>query len=201
MGSAERSGDSRATAARMVGDALLAGPARLGDVRLLTIDGRSGAGKTSLAAAVTTALTGRVGPNGPVGVQTVHVEDMYAGWRGLDDDLVARIEDQVLRPLGQGRPARWQRYDWAAGRFGEWVEAPPADVVVLEGCGSAAAPSSSLATLGVWLHASADRRRRRALARDGAVFAPHWDAWAALEELHYARHPSPQPADLVLDLA
>ncbi len=40
-----------------------------------------------------------------------------------------------MEPLTAGRPARYRRWDWAAGAYAEWVQLPASDVVVLEGCG------------------------------------------------------------------
>ncbi|MFC6235722.1 hypothetical protein ACFPZL_11580, partial [Leucobacter soli] len=38
----------------------------------------------------------------------------------------------------------------------------------------------------LWLECPAPLRRQRALARDGEIFAPHWDSWAAQEETQIA---------------
>ena len=42
-----------------------------------------------------------------------------------------------------------------------------------------------------------DLRRRRALDRDGAVFSPHWERWAAQEDVVLAS--VRERADLVVD--
>ena len=44
-------------------------------------------------------------------------------------------------------------------------------------------------------------RRARALARDGAVYAPHWDRWAAQEDALLARERTSERADVELDTA
>ena len=74
----------------------------------------------------------------------------------------------------------------------------PSPLLVLEGVGSAAPVAAAHATVVVWVEAAYAVRRDRALARDGDDFAPHWDAWAAAEAEHFARHRTRERADLVL---
>ncbi|MGH3453856.1 MAG: 4-amino-4-deoxy-L-arabinose transferase, partial [Nocardioidaceae bacterium] len=51
----------------------------------------------------------------------------------------------------------------------------------------------------VWVDAPADVRKRRALTRDGDVFAPYWDQWAADEARVLAREGTRDRADVVVD--
>lgn len=75
------------------------------------------------------------------------------------------------------------------------MEVPAARTVIVEGVGAGTAPG--IHTL-VWVEAPADQRRLRALARDGDTFVGHWDAWAAAESVHFARHPTRDRADVVI---
>jgi hypothetical protein len=50
----------------------------------------------------------------------------------------------------------------------------------------------------VWLEVAAPVRKKRALDRDGAAFAPHWDQWAAQEDAMLARERTPDRADITL---
>ncbi|WP_454049028.1 uridine kinase [Cellulomonas sp. Marseille-Q8402] len=181
-------------AAGVVVPLLLRAPARLGPVRVVAVDGPAGSGKTTLAAAVAAACTG-------AGAQAhvVHMDDLYAGWSGLEGDLWPRLAAQVLEPLRRGRPGRFQRYDWITGRFADWVDVPVPDVLVLEGCGSgrrAAAPDLSLL---VWVEADPATRLARGLERDGADARPHWDRWMQDEAAHYAREGTRGRADVRVD--
>lgn len=161
-----------------------------GRVRVVGIDGRSGSGKTDLAVALAARLPATV----------VHLDDLYVGWHGLADALPAVCAD-LLVPLAAGRPGRYRRYDWVAGRPAELVTVPPADLVVIEGVGALAVDCVAEYALRVWLDAPPETRRRRALARDGDTFAPHWQEWADQEDQVFAQHPARAAADLVLDTA
>jgi hypothetical protein len=170
---------------------VLAGPARLGAVRLVVVDGAAGSGKTTYAAALSAALDGA-----PV----VHMDDLYEGWAGaLVPDVWARLEAQVLAPLRDGRAARYQVYDWAADEFGEWVDIPSHPALVLEGCGSAAAPVDPWATLRVWVEVPAELRLARGMTRDGPEMRALWLRFQETEDAHFARDRTRDRADLVVD--
>ncbi|MGT2461896.1 chorismate-binding protein [Sinomonas atrocyanea] len=160
-------------------------PARAPSVILL--DGRSGAGKTSLAIELAAALREHRT------VTLIHLEDVYPGWDGLAEGI-ARCADHVLGPLRRGEEARWRPWDWERGADGPERVSEPADVVLLEGVGAGAAPLRALADAVVWVDAPADERRRRALARDGDLYAPHWRRWSAQEEAWLAHDDVPAAA-------
>jgi len=166
---------------------LLEGPARAGKTRVIAIDGRSGAGKSSLAALLGDEL----------GAPVVALEDLYGGWDGLErgiDLLVAK----VLEPLRAGKAARVPRYDWVAREWGTpWVLEPP-EVLIVEGVGAGARRAAAYASVLIWIEEPAPVRKKRALDRDGATFIPYWDMWAAQEEAMLAREHTAERADLVI---
>jgi uridine kinase len=173
---------------------VLSRPPRLGPVRLVTIDGPAGSGKTTLAAALAAGCVAQ-GATATV----VHLDDLYAGWTGLEGDLWPRLSAQVLEPLRRGRDGRFQRYDWVAGAFAEWVDVPRADVLVIEGCGSGRRAGDALRSVLVWVEADDALRLARGLERDGAAARPQWDRWMTEEREHYAREGTRGRADIAVD--
>lgn len=165
---------------------------RLGPVRLVAIDGPAGSGKTTFAEVLAAALT-REGE----AVATVHLDDLYEGWGGLDA-VWERLASWVLEPLIRGEPGRYQRYDWGAGAWAEWHDLPVPDVLVVEGCGSAPRAVDPLAVLRVWIEAPEAVRLRRGLARDGAELRERWLGWLASEALHFSRERTRERADVRL---
>ena len=161
---------------------------RLGGVRVIAIDGPAGSGKTTLADAL-----------GARGATVVHLDDLYEGWSGLEGSLWPRLAAQVLEPLRRGRPGRYQRYDWHAGAFAEWVDVLVPALLVVEGCGSARRAVDPVAVLRVWVEAPADLRLERGLARDGADAREHWLTWMSDEAEHFARERTRERADVRLD--
>lgn len=142
---------------------------------VIAVDGRSGSGKTSLAVELAAALREHRS------VALVHLEDLYPGWDGLMRGI-ERCAAEILAPLRRGETARWRAWDWIADADGEERVTEPADVVVLEGVGAGSRQLRSLADALVWLEAPSEERRRRALARDGETYAPHWERWARQED-------------------
>jgi uridine kinase len=151
------------------------------------VDGRSGAGKTSLA--------GRLAAE--TGAALVALEDLYGGWDGLERGIDLLVS-AVLEPVAHGRAARVPRYDWAAGTWDPPRELAPPATLIVEGVGAGARRAAAFAGALVWVEASAAERRRRALLRDGATFEPYWDMWAAQEDALLAREHTPERAGLVI---
>lgn len=165
-----------------------AAPARAGGTRVIGVDGRSGAGKSTLALLLAPELDAAV----------VHLDRLYDGWDGLERG-VATLEREVLAPLAAGEPVLVPHYDWLAGDWDvPWPLGRP-DTLIVEGVGAGAHPGARHLGLLVWLEAPVAVRRARALARDGEVYAPHWDRWAAQEDALLAREHTPERADVVVD--
>jgi len=154
---------------------------------VVAIDGRSGAGKTRLAEAL----------RGEWGAPVVSLEDLYGGWDGLERGIDLLVTE-VLEPLAVGRAARVPRYDWVAGDWAGPVPLTPPDVLIVEGAGAGARRAAAFGSLLVWLESPPSVRKKRALDRDGEIFAPYWDRWAAQEDAMLARERTPERADLVL---
>ena len=164
-------------------------PPSAGRTRVLALDGRSGAGKTTLAAELAAAAPGS---------DVVHLDAIYPGWDGLAATQGLVVE-YLLEPLSTGRPAGHHRWDWSAGRPGEWHSLDPVpSLLLLEGIGCGARACAPYLAGLVWLDAPSAVRRERALARDGDTYAPHWLRWADQEASYLNSEQPRQRADLVL---
>jgi uridine kinase len=160
---------------------------RNGRTRVVAIDGRSGAGKTVLAAGLQPQL----------GAPVVALEDLYGGWDGLKRGIDLLVSE-VLEPLDGGRAARVPRYDWVAGEWAEPAVLEPPETLIVEGVGAGARRAAAFESLLVWVEVTAPTRKKRALDRDGETFAPYWDQWATQEDLMLAREHTPDRADIII---
>ncbi|MDR2294084.1 MAG: hypothetical protein LBE05_02600 [Microbacterium sp.] len=156
------------------------------------IDGRSGAGKSSLSRRLADAWPGP-------GPTLLPLDAVYPGWDGLDAGAEAVIRD-VLVPRSLGRDGRVSGWDWAQDRPAGHSVAPHDRGLIVEGCGILRAESVLLADVTVWLEAPAATRRERALGRDGDAYRPYWDRWAAQEDEHIRRDDPQALAELVVTL-
>ena len=152
---------------------------RVGGAAVVLIDGHSGSGKTTLAAGLADAVERASGARPAV----IGMDELYPGWDGLAAGSAA-----LAGALAAGE---YERYDWLLGEFSERVGIPADGTLIVEGCGALTAASLAAAAArgrvyAVWVESPEGLRRERALARDGDMFAPHWDAWAAQERAHFA---------------
>lgn len=147
---------------------------------VVLIDGRAGAGKTTLSRLVAA--------NWPVSgrPQLIALDSLYPGWNGLDAGVERALHD-ILRPHARGLLSTWRRWDWELETEAEAHAVTPALGVIVEGCGALNPATARLADVRVWVDSPTASRKRRALDRDGDGFRPHWDRWAAQEERHIQR--------------
>lgn len=157
---------------------------------VVLIDGRSGAGKSSLARALVAAwpLHGRV--------QLVALDSIYPGWDGLDAG-VELARDLILTPHARGMVGVWQRWDWTVGEPAEAHAVDPSLPLIVEGAGLLTPTTARLGDVSVWLESPAASRKERALSRDGDSYRPHWDRWARQEQRHVLRDDPMRQATLV----
>ena len=157
--------------------------------RVVGIDGLSGSGKSSFARRLAVEL------DAPV----LSVDDLVPGWDGLAQ-APGLLADGVLRPLAAGLAGRYRRYDWPAGRLAEWVELPPGDLLIVEGCCAGVAPAGGLLSCLIWMDAPAgERRRRLELRPDWPAYAPFTQRWARQETALQAAAGTAGRACLVVD--
>jgi len=175
---------------RILTAALAVGP-RCGSVILIGIDGRSGAGKTTLAAQISARAEAR-----GLCTATIHNDELCPGWDGLP--AVAVRLDAIAHQLEADGTATYPTWDWLADRDGPHANIPTSDLVIVEGVASIDPGWAELRSVSVWVEAPAAIRKVRAIDRDGDSFAAHWDHWAAAEDRYFEATP-PHP-DLVVEL-
>jgi uridine kinase len=184
----------RETAAEIAGEILAKEP-RYGKSRIVAIDGQSGAGKTTFAAELGTALL-ELGAS----VDLVHTDDLLDGW---DDQFTFwdRLERDVLLPLGRGEPGRYHRYDWIDERFVDEVTVVhPVDVVIIEGVSTGRAAMRQIADLTVFLGVPVELAWERLRARDPEEAMPFLRVWKAREAGHYAADRTPELVDVLITI-
>jgi len=159
--------------------------------RLVAVDGRACAGKSTLARALAAAC-------GDAAV--VRVDD-FLYWRDIEG-WWPRLEREALAPLLSGSPARFRVRDWAGDPLGRglagWQEIAPADVVIVDGVTSSRQAIAADLALSVWVEAPGRERLRRGIAREGDERRSLWVEWMVLEDKFFSRDGAPGRADYVV---
>lgn len=157
---------------------------------IIGIDGRSGAGKTTLTAQLAAVLERRHD------VTVFHLEDIYPGWNGLAQGMDTFVRD-VLQPLRRGEDAHWTAWDWLTNEPGTPRLTRAAEIVLAEGVGACNELARPLLSTSVWIELPAAARKLRAMERDGRSYEKFWDMWAEQEESYLAADPVWENADVL----
>jgi len=125
--------------------------------RVIAIDGRGGAGKTTLAERLRAVV-----PDSAI----VHTDDI--AWNHACFDWGALLAEHVLQPLHRGeavdfRPDAWIAHD----RPGSIVVPAGADLIWVEGTGIIRAELAPWLDASIWLQGDLDDQERLLVARDG----------------------------------
>jgi para-aminobenzoate synthetase len=177
---------------------------------VIALDGGSGAGKSTIAASLADGLDAVIVPQDDFYAANVPDRDWAArspaecardviDWR--------RLRHDALEPLREGRSARWQLIDFAAGARSDgtfamsdrFAERAPSRTIVLDGAYSASPAIADLVDLTVLVDVPIDERHRRLDAREAADFLRAWHArWDPVERYYFTRIRPAASFDFVL---
>jgi hypothetical protein len=142
---------------------------------VLAVDGRSNAGKTTLAARIGGAVPGSA---------VVHTDDI--AWRHSRFGWADLLIDGILEPVHQGRAVSYRPPRWAEhGRDGS-IEVPAGcPLLVVEGDGAGRQEAADLIDALIWVQSDEREAGRRVLTRigkpDEAPTIWHHREWMAEE--------------------
>ena len=173
---------------------------RVGGSWVVGIDGRCGAGKSTLARAIYEHVPGSsvIAMDDfflPAAMQTPErLADGNAHWE--------RFLDEISAHLRTGEPFSYRRYDCAAGDYAaEPVAVPAGRLRVVEGSYALHPRLRTLYDWTVFCDADAETRRARLLAREGPEgLARFEERWIPLEEAYFTRYNVRQTANFIVTL-
>lgn len=149
---------------------------------LIAIEGFGGAGKSTIASQLAKLL----GNTYVIEIDDFIVKEklMEPSWDKGSFDR-ARLEQQVLIPITNDRPASYQKLIWSTNELSEPVTIPATDYLIIEGISS--------------YHPDIATERGR--TRDGSNEDAHWELWSQ-NDLRYQQRYHPEiVADFIINNA
>ena len=143
------------------------------NAHIILIDGKSGVGKSRLAAHMA----------GSLGATLVELDEVYPGWGGLAAGRDAVIAE-VIRPFRDGTDGSYVSWDWGRNAPHKRILVPWTDVLIVDGCGVSTPESRALADVVVWVDCDEDVRQSRLFLRDGTDFDEHVPNWERQVDAH-----------------
>lgn len=165
---------------------------------LVALDGRCGAGKTTLSLALADKL----------GCHVIHMDDFFLRPRQRTAERLAtpggnvdyeRLASQVLIPLRAGKAAVYRPYSCRKGALGDPVTVACETVAVIEGSYACHSALWDYYDLRIFLDVDSDEQMRRILRREGTVRAAVFAAkWIPMEERYFAAYDVARRCELYL---
>jgi len=177
---------------------------------VVAIDGRSGSGKSTVAAMLAPSLGAVIVPADDffaAGVTDAQWDARSLAERASDALDWQRLRTEALEPLRAGQPGRWHAFDFSSGARGdgsyrmrhEPTVLLPGPVVILDGAYSARPELADLIDVAVLVEAPSSLRHQRLAAREKPRVLEQWRArWDAVEEHYFGRVRPPASFDFVV---
>jgi uridine kinase len=146
-------------------------------VKIIAIDGRGGAGKSTLADKLAEELNAEI----------LHTDD-FASWDNSTNWWPRVIED-VFEPIKAGaKTLSYARSSWAPNHHPEPIKDQlVTPTMILEGVSSARKEFRPYLTYAIWVETPKELCLKRGLERDGQDALPVWQKWIKQEDEYIAR--------------
>lgn len=166
---------------------------------IVAIDGRCGAGKSTLAASLQTCFSCGLVPMDhfflPKEKRTA--ERLDTPGENVEHE---RFAEEVLTPLLAGKPVRYRPFDCSRQALADPIRVKKSRLTLVEGSYSLHPQLWDAYDLRIFVTAEEETRLRRLLSREGETgLAAFRETWIPLEERYFAAFGLQNRADLMLD--
>ncbi len=156
---------------------------------LIAIDGRAGAGKTTLATRFFDELSL------DKTVEVIHMDDLYNGWeKALGEGLTKTLET-IVNAHNNNVGIKIDIFNWESMSFDSKRMINPVDILILEGVGAGQKVVRNAGATLYWLDIDADVGIQRVLNRDGNQIASQMKQWQISQEIHFMRDKTRENAE------
>ena len=146
---------------------------------LIAIDGRAGAGKTTLAAALFAELSQKHS------VAVIHMDDLYEGWANALGVHLTQALETIVKAHQLNETFEIEIFNWESMNFDSTQRIEPVEILILEGVGAGQKVVRKAGATVHWLDIDPEVGIARVLKRDGNQIAAHMKQWQIDQELHF----------------
>jgi len=156
---------------------------------LIAIDGRAGAGKTTLAASFYEELS--VDKT----VAVIHMDDLYNGWENALSERLTQTLESIVKSHQSKVAFEIDIFNWQSMSFDSKRVINPVDILILEGVGAGQKVVRDAGATLYWLDIDAEVGIQRVLNRDGNQIASQMKQWQIAQEIHFLRDKTRENAE------
>ena len=156
---------------------------------LIAIDGRAGAGKTTLAASFYEELSA------DKTVAVIHMDDLYDGWENALSERLTQTLESIVKSHQSKVAFEIDIFNWQSMSFDSKRVIHPIDVLILEGVGAGQKVVRDAGATLYWLDIDAEVGIQRVLNRDGNQIASQMKQWQIAQEIHFLRDKTRENAE------
>ena len=156
---------------------------------LIAIDGRAGAGKTTLAASFYEELS--VDKT----VAVIHMDDLYDGWENALSERLTQTLESIVKSHQDKVAFEIDIFNWQSMSFDSKRVIHPVDILILEGVGAGQKVVRDAGATLYWLDIDAEVGIQRVLNRDGNQIASQMKQWQIAQEIHFLRDKTRENAE------
>jgi len=156
---------------------------------LIAIDGRAGAGKTTLAASFYEELSA------DKTVAVIHMDDLYDGWENALSERLTQTLESIVKSHQSKVAFEIDIFNWQSMSFDSKRVIHPVDILILEGVGAGQKVVRDAGATLYWLDIDAEEGIQRVLNRDGNQIASQMKQWQIAQEIHFMRDKTRENAE------
>ena len=156
---------------------------------LIAIDGRAGAGKTTLAASFYEELSA------DKTVAVIHMDDLYDGWENALSERLTQTLESIVKSHQSKVAFEIDIFNWQSMSFDSKRVIHPVDILILEGVGAGQKVVRDAGATLYWLDIDAEVGMQRVLNRDGNQIASQMKQWQIAQEIHFLRDKTRENAE------
>jgi uridine kinase len=156
---------------------------------LIAIDGRAGAGKTTLAGTFYEELSA------VKTVAVIHMDDLYDGWENALGVRLTQTLESIVKSHQSKVAFEIDIFNWQSMSFDSKRVIHPVDILILEGVGAGQKVVRDAGATLYWLDIGAEVGIQRVLNRDGNQIASQMKQWQIAQEIHFLRDKTRENAE------